>query len=124
MDNTDIPDRISSTSLERISTLNFIRDAATRAGIDIVVGMIEPDGTVRITSNTDDVGQRTAVNQRLHAIKQQREAAKAGRPDDETLASDLSLWREHIDPYHIYSDQEFSEYDIKIKLDYIRHNGL
>jgi hypothetical protein len=125
MENTDIPDRISSTSLERIGTLNFLRDAATRAGIDCVVGMVEPDGTIRVTSNYEDsADERTIVTDRLQSIKRQRDAAKANRPSDETLASDLSLWREHIDPYYIYTDDEFRAVDISFKLEYIRTNGL
>lgn len=128
MDNQDrnIPDRISSSSLERITLLNQIRDSATRHGIEIVIGMLEPNGDIRLTSNTrgQDADARAQVTQRLEAVKQQRKAEKANRPSDEELATDIKLWRQYIDPYYVYSDLEFVTYTKDIKLDYIRHNGL
>lgn len=120
---TPVPDQISLQSLQTQALLNRLRDIATKHGIEMVVGALEPNGDIRLASNSDDQSHHDHVLQRLEHIKAERSELRVDRPPNGILIRDLQLWREWVDPYHIIRDDEFATLSDERKLRFIEANS-
>jgi len=116
------PDSASTRHLKTWQFIANVREAADRFSVEYVLGTLAPDGSITLTASSPlaDDAARQQVQARL---EQQRDLEAAGRPADNELIGDLSLWRQWVDPYHIYTDAEFTALASDIKLDFIRRNG-